>query len=88
MRETVVSYWNSANIVYSLVGLRVPQPGDGLDLRFKEPKRDATVEDKIVISLIIENITEESQPVPDVVTRATDANGTIVQEVTAAAKEF
>ena len=82
MRETVVSYWNGANIVYSLVGLRVPQPGDGLDLRYTEPKRDATVEDKIVINLIVENITEESQPVPDVVTRATDANGTIVQEVT------
>ena len=82
MRETVVSYWSSANIVFSLVGLRVPQPGDGLDLRYTEPKRDATVEDKIIINLIVENITEESQPVPDVITKATDANGTVVQEVT------
>ena len=81
MRETVVSYWSSANIVFSLVGLRVPQPGDGLDLRYTEPKRDATVEDKIIINLIVENITEESQPVPDVITKATDANGTVVQEV-------
>ena len=81
MRETVVSYWSSANIVYSLVGLRVPQPGDGLDLRYTEPKRDATVEDKIIINLIVENITEESQPVPDVITKATDSNGTVVQEV-------
>ncbi len=81
MRETVVSYWSGANIVFSLVGLRVPQPGDGLDLRYTEPKRDATVEDKIVIKLIVENITEESQTVPDVITKTTDANGTVVQEV-------
>ena len=81
MRETVVAYWSGANSVFSLVGLRVPQPGDGLDLRFTDPKRDKKVEDKIVINLIVENMTEEAQPVPDVITKATDANGTVVQEV-------
>ena len=81
MRETVVAYWSGANTVFSLVGLRVPQPGDGLDLRFTDPKRDEKNEDKIIINLIVENMTEESQLVPDVINRATDANGTVVQEI-------
>ena len=81
MRETVVAYWSGANSFFSLVGLRVPQPGDGLDLRFTDPKRDEKDEDKIIINLIVENTTEEDQLVPEVITKATDADGTVVQEV-------
>ena len=81
MREKVISYWSGANTVFSFVGLRIPQPGDGLDLRFTDPQRDKKVEDKIVINLIVENMTEKAQPVPDVITQATDANGTVVQKV-------
>ena len=81
MRETVVAYWNGANTIFGLVGLRVPQPGDGLDLRFTDPKRDEKDENKIIINLIVENTTEENQPVPDVINKATDANGTVVQEI-------
>ena len=81
MRETVVAYWSGANSFFSLVGLRVPQPGDGLDLRFTDPKRDEKDEDKIIINLIVENTTEEDQRVPEVITKATDADGTVVQEV-------
>ncbi len=82
MRETVVSYLSGANTVYSMIGLRVPQAGDGLDLRFSEPRRDEKLEDKIIIDLVVENITDESLPVPDVITKATDADGNVVQEIT------
>ena len=81
MREMVVTYWSGANDIFSLVGLRVPQLGDGLDLRYKEPRRDGKEEDKLIIDLIVENISDESKNVPDVITKAVDANGAVVQTI-------
>ncbi len=82
MRETVVGFWGGSNSIFTMIGLRVPQPGDGLDLRLTNPSRD-TVDGKDVFQhdIIIENISEETQPIPIVISSLLDGNGLPVQEL-------
>lgn len=81
MRETLVGMWAGSNDIFTMIGLRVPQPGDGLDLSLKNPVR-ATKDgkDSITFDIIVENTTEEAQQIPVVISTLIDANGTVVQE--------
>jgi len=80
MRESVVAFWGGSNSIFTLVGLRVPQPGDGLTVTFANPQRDEENDDKVTFDLVVENISEDTQHIPVVITSATDANGAVVQE--------
>ena len=63
-----------------MVGLRVPQPGDGLTVTSANPQRDEENDDRVTFDLIVENVSEDTQRIPVVITTATDANGAVVQE--------
>ncbi|MEK9677362.1 MAG: hypothetical protein VW169_03120, partial [Rhodospirillaceae bacterium] len=82
MRETVVGFWGGSNSIFTMIGMRVPQPGDGLDLQLTNPSRD-TVDGKDVFQhdIIIENTSEETQPIPIVISSLLDGNGLPVQEL-------
>ena len=83
MRHTVVSVWPGANgVLYDLIGLRVPQPGDGLELSLRSPQRKTEGgKDVIIFEVIIQNTTDQTQRVPTVISSLTDAEGNQVQEI-------
>ncbi len=83
MRHTVVSVWPGANgVLYDLIGLRVPQPGDGLELSLRSPQRKTEGgKDVIMFEVIILNTTDQTQRVPTVISSLTDAEGNQVQEI-------
>ena len=82
-RHSVISFWPGANdALYGWMGLRVPQPGDGLEISLKSPQRKKEGgKDVIVFDVIIRNISENSQKVPNVILILTDAEGQKVQEI-------
>mgnify|MGYP001415696117 FL=1 len=83
MRHTVASVWPGANgVLYDLIGLRVPQPGDGLELSLRSPQRKTEGgKDVIIFEVIIQNTTDQTQRVPTVISSLTDAEGNQVQEI-------
>ena len=82
-RHSVIGFWPGANdALYNWMGLRVPQPGDGLEISLKSPQRKKEGgKDVIVFDVIIRNISENSQKVPNVILILTDAEGQKVQEI-------
>ena len=84
MRHTVVGVWPGANgVLYDWMGLRVPQPGDGLELSLRSPQRKTEKgKDIIIFEVVIQNITNQTQQVPTVISSLTDADGNQVQEIT------
>ena len=82
-RHSVIGFWTGANdALYGWMGLRVPQPGDGLEISLKSPQRKKEGgKDVIVFDVIIRNISENSQKVPNVILILTDAEGQKVQEI-------
>ena len=84
MRDTVASFWPGANgVLYDWMGLRVPQPGDGLELTLRSPQRETKDgKDLIVFEIIIQNTTDKTQRVPTVISSLIDAEGNQVQEIT------
>ena len=82
-RHTVVSFWPGANgVLFDLIGLRVPQPGDGLELSLRSPQRKTEGgKDVIIFEVIIQNTTDQTQRVPTVISSLTDVEGNIVQEI-------
>ena len=83
MRHTVVSVWPGANgVLFDLIGLRVPQPGDGLELSLRSPQRKTEGgKDVIIFEVIIQNTTDQTQRLPTVFSSLTDVEGNIVQEI-------
>ena len=83
MRHTVASVWPGANgVLYDLIGLRVPQPGDGLELSLRSPQRKTEGgKEFIIFEVIILNTTDQTQRVPTVISSLTDAEGNQVQEI-------
>ena len=82
-RNSVIGFWPGANdALYGWMGLRVPQPGDGLEISLKSPQRKKEGgKDVIVFDVVITNISEISQKVPNVILILTDSQGQKVQEV-------
>ena len=84
MRHTVAGIWPGANgLLYDWMGLRVAQPGDGLELSLKSPQRKTEKgKDIIIFEVVIQNTTNQTQRVPIVISSLTDAEGNQVQEIT------
>ena len=82
-RHSVIGFWPGANdALYGWMGLRVPQPGDGLEISLKSPQRKKEGgKDVIVFDVVIRNISENAQKVPNVILILTDAEGQKVQEI-------
>ena len=82
-RHSVIGFWPGANdALYGWMGLRVPQPGDGLEISLKSPQRKKEGgKDVIVFDVIIRNVSENAQKVPNVILILTDAEGQKVQEI-------
>ena len=82
-RHSVIGFWPGANdALYGWMGLRVPQPGDGLEISLKSPQRKKEGgQDVIVFDVIIRNISENSQKVPNVILILTDSEGQQVQQI-------
>ena len=74
-RHSVIGFWPGANdALYGWMGLRVPQPGDGLEISLKSPQRKKEGgKDVIVFDVIIRNVCENAQKVPNVILILTDA---------------
>ncbi|MEE2746796.1 MAG: DUF3426 domain-containing protein [Pseudomonadota bacterium] len=82
-RGPIVAFWPGANgLLYDMIGLRVPQPGDGLELSLRSPRRESKRgKDLIVFEIVVENTTDKPQRVPNVISSLADAEGNPVLEI-------
>jgi hypothetical protein len=89
MRHTITGIWPGANsVLYDWIGLRVPQPGDGLEISLRSPQRKTEGgKDIIIFDVVIQNTTEKSQRVPTVISSLADSEGNLVQETTTTPSE-
>jgi hypothetical protein len=79
-RDMVVNFLPAANIVFELLGLKVPIPGDGLRMKSDSPIREDRDGKKItVIKGVITNISNSTQRVPEILLQAIDGKGVVVQ---------
>ena len=79
-RDMVVNLLPPANIVFELLGLRVPIPGDGLRMKSDSPISEERDGKKVtVIKGVITNVSNSSQRVPEILLQAIDGKGVVVQ---------
>ena len=80
MRETVVGIMPGTNAAFSLIGLHVPIPGEGLRIsKVKVSRETVGRSEALVVAGEITNITNEVQAVPKIRALLYDGNEQVVQ---------